>query len=84
MNECYGFFYFEMAPERCFQKAGSGPDFSRPLACIPVLEYFGASVLCSCVPGGVPGATQRTCVIPLPKVEPGRILSLYQAQVGKD
>lgn len=62
MNECYGFFYFEMAlalvpapaPERSFQKVGSGPDFSWPLARIPVLEYFEAPILCSCMPGGVP------------------------------
>lgn len=86
MNECRVFFYFEMAPapERWLQKAGSGPDFSRP----PSLHsrsgiLLGSRFMLLHARRG-PGATQRTCLIHLPKGEPGRIMSIYQAQVGKD
>lgn len=54
MNECPVFFYFEMAlaPERWFRRRGLGLTSAGPLACILVLEYFGAPILCSWMPQG--------------------------------
>lgn len=54
MNECPVFFYFEMAPapERLSRRRGLGVTSAGPLACILILEFFWAPILCSCMPGG--------------------------------